>query len=197
MPHQSVSLDDLGTTEPASTATADEERVRRIMASINASESVQPPPAQIASPQVITEPPLSVSTGQVRMDPGTARAHVIGNSTPSMADFQAMFQQMSPGMAPFHGPAATPAGPVVPAPVKSSGDWRATLAAYTRGPVAVAIIVFLLNMPVVTAILSRYASWMYLSSGEISVGGLLVKALLAAGLFAVYQAASALFDGSK
>jgi hypothetical protein len=56
-----------------------------------------------------------------------------------------------------------------------------------RAPLAVAIIVFLLNLPVVTAILSRYASWMYLSSGEISVGGLLVKALLSATLFAVYQ----------
>jgi hypothetical protein len=197
MSQQSVSLDELASSEPAATATADEERVKRIMASINASESVQAPPAQLSSPQVITEPPLSVSTGQIRMDPGTARAHVIGNSAPSMADFQAMFQQMSPGMAPFHGPAATPAGPVVPAPSKSSSDWRGMLVAYTRGPLAVAIIVFLLNMPIVTSVLSRYASWMYLSSGEISVGGLLVKALLAAGLFAVYQAASTLFDGSK
>jgi hypothetical protein len=193
MSHQSVPLDQLGATEPASTATADEERVKRIMASINASESVQAPPAQFSSPQVITEPPISVSTGQIRMDPGTARAHVIGNSAPSMADFQSMFQQMSPGMAPFHGPAATPAGPVISATVKSSSDWRAILVAFTRGPLAVAIIVFLLNMPVVTAILSRYASWMYLSSGEISVGGLLIKALLAAILFAVYQAASTIF----
>lgn len=198
MPHQSTPLDELGSTEPAATATADEERVKRIMASINASESVQAPPALGGgAPQVITEPPISVSTGQIRMDPGTARAHVIGNSAPSMADFQAMFQQMSPGMAPFHGPAATPAGPVVPAPIKSSGDWRATLIGFTRGPLAVAIIVFLLNMPVVTAIMSRYASWMYLSSGEISVGGLLVKAALAAILFAAYQAASTIFDGHK
>jgi hypothetical protein len=197
MPHQSVPLDELGVTEPAATATADEERVKRIMASINASETVQAPPSQIASPQVITEPPLSVSTGQIRMDPGTARAHIIGNSAPSMADFQAMFQQMSPGMAPFHGPAATPAGPVVPPSAKSTNDWRAMLASYTRGPLAVAIIVFLLNMPIVTSIMSRYASWMYLNSGEISVGGLLVKAVLAAVLFALYQAASAIFDGSK
>jgi hypothetical protein len=197
MPHQSVPLDELGSTEPAATATADEERVKRIMASINASETIQAPPSQLASPQVITEPPLAVSTGQIRMDPGTARAHVIGNSAPSMADFQAMFQQMSPGMAPFHGPAATPAGPIVPSAAKSSSDWRAALASYTRGPLAVAIIVFLLNMPIVTSIMSRYASWMYLSSGEISVGGLLVKAVLAAALFALYQAASAIFDGSK
>lgn len=197
MPHQSTPLEELGRTEPAATATADEERVKRIMASINASDSVQPPPAQMSSPQVITEPPVSISTGQIRMDPGTARAHVIGNSAPSMADFQSMFQQMTPGMAPFHGPAATPAGPVVPAPVKSSGDWRSALVTFTRGPLAVAIIVFLLNMPVVTSVLSRYASWMYLSSGEISVGGLLVKAALAAILYAMYQAASTIFDGSK
>ena len=197
MSHQSTPIDQLGSTEPMATATADEERVKRIMASINASDSVQAPPAQFSSPQVITEPPLSVSTGQIRMDPGTARAHVIGNSAPSMADFQSMFQQMTPGMAPFHGPAATPAGPIVPHPVRSSGDWKAALASYTRGPLIVAIIVFLLNMPAVTAVLSRYASWMYLSSGEISIAGLLVKAALAAALYAVYQAATAIFDGSK
>jgi hypothetical protein len=46
-------------------------------------------------------------------------------------------------------------------------------------------------MPVVTSILSRYASWMYLGSGEISIGGLIVKALLAALLFAVYQGVTA------
>ena len=197
MPHQSTPLEELGSTEPAATATADEERVKRIMASINVSETVQAPPAQFSSQQVITEPPLSVSTGQIRMDPGTARAHIIGNSAPSMADFQTMFQQMSPGMAPFHGPAATPAGPIVPHPIKSSGDWKTILAAYMRGPIVVAIIVFLLNMPAVTAVLSRYASWMYLNSGEISIAGLLVKAGLAAGLYAVYQAASAIFDSSK
>jgi hypothetical protein len=58
----------------------------------------------------------------------------------------------------------------------------------------VAIIVFLLNLPVVTSILSRYASWMYLSSGEISVGGLLVKAVIASSLFAAYQGATLVLD---
>jgi hypothetical protein len=42
--------------------------------------------------------------------------------------------------------------------------------------------------------LSRYASWMYLSSGEISIGGLLVKALLGAVLFTVYQGVNAFVD---
>ena len=167
---------------------ADEERVRRILAEMNAEAVVQPHPSlPSGSPQVITEPPISISTGQLRMDAGTARANIIGNSIPTMADFQAMLQQAPPGMAPYQPHRAPGAEELHVPKAKDTVSWKATVANTMRGPVAVAIIVFLLNLPVVTSILCRYASWMYLSSGEISVGGLLVKALLAATLFAVYQ----------
>lgn len=167
-------------------APADEERVKRILAEMNAEGVVQESPAMPAAPRMIAEPPVSVSPGQLRMDASTARAHIIGSSQPTMADFQAMFQQTAPGMAPFAAP--TPAPPAaVPAPKKPT--WSATLASQVRGPLAVAVIVFLLSMPVVTSMLSRYASWMYLNSGEISIAGLLAKAVIAAGLFAVYQLA--------
>jgi hypothetical protein len=184
----STPLDALGSgaAEGPAVPPADEERVKRIMAELNSEATVQAPPGQQPLPRVISEPPLSTSMGQVRMDVGTARANVIGGSAPTMADFQAMFQQASPGMAPFHGPAVVQGAAVPVAPTKTSG-WMDRFAAQARAPVAVAIIVFLLNLPVMTSILSRYASWMYLSSGEISVPGLLVKALLAAALFAVYQ----------
>ena len=165
---------------------ADEERVRRILAEMNADAVVQPPPSgQTALPRVITEPPISMSTGELRMDNVAARANVIGNSTPTMADFHTMFQQTPPGMAPIMG---GPSGPSVafskPSPTTS---WQTLITNQLKGPIAVAIIIFFLNMPIVTSILSRYASWMYLGSGEISIAGLLVKALLAALLFAVYQ----------
>jgi len=172
---------------------ADEERVRRILAEMNADAVHQQPPSLSGPSQVITEPPISMSTGQLRMDPGTARANVIGNSTPTMADFHAMFQQAAPGMAPFQ-PHRAPGAEELHVPKPKAASWRDSVATAMRGPVAVAIIVFLLNLPVVTAILSRYASWMYLSSGEISVGGLLVKALLAATLFAAYQGVSMVFS---
>jgi len=172
---------------------ADEERVRRILAEMNAEAVVQPPPSlSNGSPQVITEPPISISTGQLRMDAGTARANIIGNSIPTMADFQAMLQQAPPGMAPYQPHRAPGAEELHVPKAKETVSWKSMVANSMRGPVAVAIIVFLLNLPVVTSILSRYASWMYLSSGEISVGGLLVKALLAATLFAMYQGAMAL-----
>ena len=154
---------------------ADEERVRRILADLN------------GEPQrIITEPPNSVSTGTLRMDPGTARANVIGNSTPTMADFHAMFQQMSPG--------AVPQASAPPQVVKADPSWRDYAYQILRAPIAVAVIVFLLNLPITTGIMSKYASWMYLSTGEISVVGLLVKSLLAGSLFALYQGISVFID---
>jgi hypothetical protein len=161
--------------------------VRRILAEMNADAVVQPPPVgQNALPRVITEPPVSMSTGELRMDNTTTRANIIGNSIPTMADFHAMMQQASPGMAPIY-PSKEDPGAFVPKPVAAT-NWKALIMGQLKGPIAVAIIVFFMNMPVVTSILSRYASWMYLGTGEISIGGLLVKALLAGLLFTVYQA---------
>ena len=194
---QSTPLDQLGSGGDGGGNLADEERVTRILAEMNTGDTIQAhPPVQPAPMHVITEPPISTSMGQIRMDPGTARAHVIGNSTPTMADFQAMFQQASPGMAPFHGPLAVPQGPMV-APARKGSDWRGTILEHLRLPLVVASIVFLLHLPVVTAMLSRYASWMYLSSGEISVGGLLVKALLGGLLVIIYQTISSLVEATK
>lgn len=192
---QSTPIDQLGGggSEPSTIPPADEERVKRIMAELNADSMVQAPPP-LGQPQpMIVEPPISVSTGQIRMDPGAARANVIGNSTPTMADFHAMLQQMPPGIAPFHGPVATPP-PSLPVPGPKPISWRDAILQQLRAPFVVGVIVFLLNMPVITTVFSRYASWMYLSSGEISVGGLLVKTVLAAGLFLVYQTVSGLLD---
>jgi len=189
---QSTPIDQL--QEAPTGPPADEERVKRIMAEMNAGETVQSPPS-LGSQQnsrVITEPPVSTSTGMLRMDPGTSRAHVIGGSIPTMADFQAMFQPAPPGMAPY--PSAMPSSNQAPPRSKevrdSSFSWRQSL----REPMAVAILVFLLNLPVVTSILSRYASWMYLNSGEISVAGLVVKALLAGSIFLAYQFINGFFE---
>jgi hypothetical protein len=184
---QSTPIDQL--QEAPAGPPADEERVKRIMAEMNAGDTVQGPPSLGSQSQsrVITEPPVSTSTGMLRMDPGTSRAHVIGGSIPTMADFQAMFQPAPPGMAPYPSALSSPSPSPSPSPShrskESSFSWKQSL----REPLAVAILVFLLNLPVVTSILSRYASWMYLNSGEISVAGLVVKALLAGSIFLAYQ----------
>jgi hypothetical protein len=193
---QSTPIDQLQDTSSKPEASADEERVRRILAEMSAEGSIQQPPGITTNmPRVITEAPITLSTGDLRMDANTSRAHVIGGSTPSMADFQSMFQQMSPGMAPIHGERMVP-DPAANKKIKKN-TWKTVSESFMesiRSPLAVAVIMFLLNLPVVTNILSRYVSWMYLSSGEISIGGLMIKSLLAAVFFATYQGISVLFE---
>jgi hypothetical protein len=161
---------------------ADEEHVRRILAEMNAT----------SAPRVITEPPITTSTGQLRMDPTTARANVIGSSTPTAADFHTMFQTQAPlQMQQMQTqPYRTPGAEEMFVHREKQDDWKATAAVFLRNPIAVGIIVFFLNLPVITGILSRYASWMYLSSGEISVSGIMVKAVLVATMFALFQVAT-------
>jgi len=175
---QSTPLDSLESSEP----TADEERVRRILSEMNAGPAGS----------IISEPPVSTSTGEIRMDPAAARAHIIGNSAPSMADFQSMLFQTPPGMTPIHKQEPVP-DQREPKTTKTAPTLMSSIMQYVRAPIVVMVIVFFLNLPVITSIMSRYASWMYLGSGEISIAGLLIKSLLGGGLFAMYQVIASLF----
>ena len=168
----STSLEDLesGSSQFAQSAQSapgprlqgDERRVNSILSEMSAAATVQPQPqysqqSTTYSPQVITVPPISTSIGSMRMDPDTARAHVIGSSSPSAADFQTMFQQRQANV-----PAPNYASQVAwtqSASVPESKPWKEMFLQFLRGPIAVAVIVFLLNMPIVTTLFSRYAQW--------------------------------------
>jgi len=176
---QSTPLDSLDSAEGG-----DEQRVQRILSEMSNE-----------APRIISEKPITTSIGDVRMDPTAARAHIIGHSAPSMADFQSMLFQASPGMTPIHrtqeqSQSQTPQLKE-PKPVPTS-IWTMVVQ-QIRAPLVVVGIVFFLNLPIVTSVMSRYASWMYLGSGEISISGLIVKALMAGTLFGVYQTLSAIF----
>ena len=130
------------------------------------------------------------------MDVGPTQANVIGGARPTMEDFRSMMNPTPPGMTQFQ-PHRAPGVDELYVPSKSQQppqDLKSTLALALRGPTVVAIIVFILNLPVVTGMLSRYAAWMYLNNGEISVGGLLVKALLGAAMYGLYQTGVSLLE---
>ena len=175
---QSTPLDNLESVDGG-----DEQRVARILSEINANES----------PRIISEKPLTTSMSDTRMDPAAARANIIGKSTPSMADFQSMLFQTPPGMQPLHKmDREVPPPPRTP-PVSSVESLSSLILKQIRAPLVVVGIVFLLNLPVITSIISKYASWMYLGSGEISISGLFVKAILAGVLFSFYQVIATVF----
>lgn len=176
---QSTPLDSLDSAEGG-----DEQRVQRILSEISGHES----------PRIISEKPVSTSIGDVRMDPAAARAHIIGNSAPSMADFQSMLFQTPPGMTPIHRTQEQVQVPQLKEQKPAPTSIWAMVVQQIRAPLIVMCIVFFLNLPIVTSIMSRYASWMYLGSGEISISGLTVKALMAGTLFGIYQVLSAIFS---
>ena len=164
--------------------------MRNILAYMNVNGAPVQGGLPTEAPRIISEPPVNLSTGQFRMDPTTTTANVIGNSTPTAADFHSMLFQTNPGKgghAPYLPHRSVGAEQMyIPKEAKEK-EWRINLLNLARNPIAVGIIVFFLNLPIVTSILSRYASWMYLSSGEISMSGLAVKALLSAMLYGLYQ----------
>jgi hypothetical protein len=187
---------------------SDPELTQRILQNLNSPNDFQQPsyPQQQQqqpsyqefreSPRILTEPPVSLSTGQYRMDVGPTQANVIGGARPTMEDFRSMMNPTPPGMTQFQ-PHRAPGVDELYVPSKSQQppqDLKSTLALALRGPTVVAIIVFILNLPVVTGMLSRYAAWMYLNNGEISVGGLLVKALLGAAMYGLYQTGVSLLE---
>lgn len=199
---KSTPLDQLG-----SGGGGDMSHMNNILADLNSMGSQQapqhqPPQYQQAPPdyrdpfqeRIISEPPVSMSPGQYRMDPVPPQANVIGGARPTMEDFRSMMNPAPSGMTPFQ-PFRPPGAEEVFMPLSAKiPDWRTTTIQFLRSPLIVAIIVFILNLPVVTGLLSRYAVWMYLSSGEISVSGLLVKSLLGACLFALYQMSATLWE---
>jgi hypothetical protein len=176
---QSTPLDSLDSAEGG-----DEQRVQRILSEMSGSEA----------PRIISEKPITTSIGDVRMDPTAARAHIIGHSAPSMADFQSMLFQAPPGMTPIHRIQEQHAPPPVKEPKPAPTSIWTMVLQQIRAPLVVVGIVFFLNLPIVTSVMSRYASWMYLGSGEISISGLIVKALMAGTLFGVYQVLAAIFS---
>lgn len=177
----------------------DMSHMNNILADLNSMgpQQTQQAPPDYRDPfqeRIISEPPVSLSPGQYRMDPVPPQANVIGGARPTMDDFRSMMNPAPSGMTPFQ-PFRPPGAEEVFMPLSAkTSDWRTTTVQFLRSPIIVAIIVFLLNLPVVTGLLSRYAVWMYLSSGEISVSGLLVKSLLGACLFALYQMSATLWE---
>jgi hypothetical protein len=78
-----------------------------------------------------------------------------------------------------------PAAPEPPAPAKKNVFAHITDA--LKLPVVVALVFFLLSLPVVDLYLSRYAHWAFSSGGNLSIAGLAIKSLGAGLIMGVYD----------
>jgi hypothetical protein len=73
--------------------------------------------------------------------------------------------------------AAQPKGP----------SWQSTIFSEIRQPILVAIIVFILSLPAINILFNHYAPVLLRSGGDLNNIGLLARALLAGGVYWVFQ----------
>lgn len=182
-------LADLDSKTPAS----DADLVQQIMADMNNSGTnpvIQGgnhgggnlPPAP--SGRVISSPnPNNAFTHAI--DPGTATAHMIGKDYPTPADFATlmangygpsphMMQQMQMQQANMQ--------PVL-SQMNSGKNWYGDILNQLRQPILVALIVFVMSLPVIHVMIGHYMPSLLRSGGDLTTIGLAAKSVLAGALF--------------
>jgi len=180
-------LSDLGSSSGGS----DGDFVQRILADLNTTESnsnpvmqSMPPPAgngrAISSPNPNTTYPLA-------MDPSTATAHMIGKAYPTPGDFATMMNQGGPSPSMDQGQQfqqfqGAQSAPVLTQIVQGKG-WFTDAIQQFRQPLLVAIIFFVVSLPVINVLLGYYLPSLLRASGDLTTIGLLAKSLGAGVLF--------------
>jgi len=188
-------LSELGS---ASSPDGDNDLVQRILADMNTSDSgsnpvqgrptAMPPPVgngrMISSPNPNTTYPLA-------MDPATATAHMIGKDFPTNGDFAAMMGQGGsyasagfdqPQQQQYQQQGQQQQQPILAQLQQGKGWFMNTLNQF-RQPILVAIIFFIVSLPVINVMLGHYLPSLLKASGDLTTIGLLAKSVLAGASF--------------
>ncbi len=174
-------LSDLDSKPPVF-SNKDDDLVNKILADMNIPSQSNPvmnaPPPPSGNGRVINAPNPN-STYPVAIDPGTATAHMIGKDYPTPADFAHLMHspQFSHGGSQF-------ANVVAPPPVQqptlietAKGNMYSDIIAQIKQPLLVAIIVFIVSLPIVNVLIGHYLPSLLRIGGDLTTAGLVVKAL--------------------
>ena len=117
---------------------------------------------------------------------------------PPMPPMQAM-QPMPPMMPGMGMPSMPPMPNYVHVEEDAPTEYRprkknlwSTIVDQIRDPMFVAVLVFILSLPVLHTLIGKYATWAFAVGGQLSWLGLLLKSVLAGILFGVYRIAMSL-----
>jgi hypothetical protein len=176
-------ISDLSDRSPVSN---DDDLVNKILADMNIPSQSNaamnaPPPA--SNGRVINSPNPN-TTYPTAIDPGTATAHLIGKDYPTAADFANLMHAPSYS----HGGSqfASVMQPQVQQPVLISdakGNMYTDILAQIKQPLLVAIIVFIVSLPVLNVLMGHYLPNLLRAGGDLTTAGMLVKSLFAGFLF--------------
>jgi hypothetical protein len=146
-------------------------------------------------------PPPSGNTMDARaqhvMDSGPHQAHIIGNSQPTPADFANLMQgshyappPQQPIMQQYQqAPALQNQMQYNTSQFMGGGgsSWSNTLLKEAKIPLFVAILVFIVNLPIFNILISHSFPSLISAMGGLTTGGMAVKALMAGFMFWVVQ----------
>lgn len=194
-------LTDLDSKNPVEN---DGDLVQKIMADMNLSQNtggnpMMPsggalPPAPSARAMPVQNSPNPNTMMGHTMDPSMANAHVIGSQHPNPADFAALMPNQgifgppgAMGGAPYNAPVSAPPVPQYieeESWIKSS---KASIFREMKTPLLVAIIVFIVSLPVINTMMGLYFPRLLRVGGDLTTIGLAIKALCAGIFFWVLQ----------
>lgn len=193
-------LSDLDSKQPLEN---DGDLVQKIMADMNLSQGsggnpmmpAAPPPAPSARAMHAQNSPNPNTMMQHTMDGAPPMAHVIGNQHPSPADFASLMPNQGmfgpPGLAAGAAPYMhQPIHPPVPHYVEEE-SWlkssKASLLREMKTPLLVAIIIFIVSLPVINTMIGLYFPRLLRIGGDLTTIGLALKALCGGIFFWVLQ----------
>ena len=152
----------------------DDDLVNKILADMNI-PSQSNPIMPSGNGRVINSPNPN-STYQ-SIDPVNATAHMIGKDYPSAADFANVMY--SP-----QGQSFQSVQSVSPTLIENShGNIYSNIISQIKQPLLVAIIIFLISLPIVNVLIGHYIPYILRIGGDLTTAGLVVKSLLGGFLF--------------
>jgi hypothetical protein len=181
-------LSDLDSKAPV--FSKDDDLVNKILADMNVPSQANPimnaPPPPSGNTARVINAPNPNSTYPVAIDPGTATAHMIGKEYPTAADFANLMH--SPSMGAGGSQFASIAQPQYmaqkPTLVEATkGNMYTDIIAQIKQPLLVAIIIFIVSLPVINVLIGHYIPSLLRLGGDLTTAGMAVKALLGGFLF--------------
>jgi len=165
----------------------DDDLVNKILADMNIPSQANPimnvPPPSGNGNRMIHSPNPN-STYPVSMDPATATAHLIGKDYPTSADFANVmhsptFSHGGFAGAPYMQPHQMP--PTLIEPPRSSIFTE--VLQHVKQPLLVAIIIFLVSLPVLNVLIGYYLPSLLRVGGDLTTVGVILKSLFGGFLF--------------
>jgi hypothetical protein len=180
-------LSDLDSKAPV--MSKDDDLVNKILADMNIPSSSNPimngPPPPSGNGSRMISSPNPNTTYPMATDPATATAHMIGKEYPTMADFAnlAHAPSFSHGGSAYANVAAPPQQYAPPLVDTTKGNLYSDIVSQAKQPLLVAIIIFLVSLPIINVLIGHYLPSLLRMGGDLTTVGMVVKSLLGGFLF--------------